>query len=624
MQNLQRSIPTYIGSLLLAASLAGCGGEIAAPAGTSNDTTPPRTASLVNAAVLADGTTGVAVNVKISVDFSTAMDPTTINTATFSLAGPGTTPVAGTVTYAGLTAIFQPATTLIPSTTFTATLRGGLAGVKDLAGNMLAADFAWTFTTGVGVDTTAPTVVATGAYGNSGATSGATDLPVNRSAIVVFSEAMDPVTINATTLTLTGPGATPIAGAVTYIGTTATFAPAALLPPNALVSATIKGGATGAKDLAGNPLPSDYAWTFSTGATPDVTPPTVLTVVPASSATGVVITKSVTATFSEDMNPLTVTTATILVTGNGLAVPGGTVVYNAVTRTATFTPTTTLASSTVYSVQILGGAGGVKDVAGNALASAFAWSFATGGQAGLLPVSLGTASSFAVLGGAAGMTNAGVFTVINGDVGTTGVPTMVTGFHDTLGRIFTETGLNVGAVNGTVYAAPPSPGTPASLIVSQQALADALVAFNGLAALPGGTDPGAGQLANLTLPPGIYKAAGAAFAITGGDLTLDGQGDTNAVWVFQMGTSLTVGNTVTPSSIVLSNGAQAKNVFWQVGSAATINGIGGGTMVGTIIASAGVTFSTAGVPTTTTLNGRALGLNASVTMVNTAINVPAP
>ncbi|MFL5434148.1 MAG: ice-binding family protein, partial [Myxococcales bacterium] len=78
------------------------------------------------------------------------------------------------------------------------------------------------------------------------------------------------------------------------------------------------------------------------------------------------------------------------------------------------------------------------------------------------------------------------------------------------------------------------------------------------------------------------------------------------------------------SSIVLKNGAQARNVFWQVGSAATINGIGGGTMVGTIIASAGVTFSTAGVPTTTTLNGRALGLNASVTMVNTAINVPAP
>jgi hypothetical protein len=74
----------------------------------------------------------------------------------------------------------------------------------------------------------------------------------------------------------------------------------------------------------------------------------------------------------------------------------------------------------------------------------------------------------------------------------------------------------------------------------------------------------------------------------------------------------------------LINGAQANNVFWQVGSSATINAAAGGTMVGTIIASAGVTFSTAGNATITTLNGRALGLNASVTIVNTVINVPVP
>ncbi|MFL5300930.1 MAG: Ig-like domain-containing protein [Anaeromyxobacteraceae bacterium] len=618
---MQRSLSKLIGTVLLAASLVGCGGDAAAPALIS---TTPRTASLVNATVLPDGTTGVAINLKISVDFSTAMDPTTITAATFSLAGPGTTPVPGTVTYAGLTATFQPAAPLAPATTFTATLTGGAAGVKDLAGNTLAADYAWSFTTGVGLDTTAPQIVATGAYGNSGATSGATDLPVNRSAIVVFSEAMDPVTINAATFTLTGPGTTPIAGTVTYIGTTATFAPAALLAPNTLVTVTVHGGVAGAKDLAGNALVADHTWSFTTGATPDVTAPTVTSTVPASAATGVAITQAVTATFSEDMNPLTVTTATILVTRGGATAPVGAVVYNAVSRTATFSPTKSLASSTTYSVRIVGGAAGVKDIAGNALASDVTTSFTTGAQPGLLPVSLGTASSFAVLGGAAGTTNAGIATVINGDVGTTGVTTMVTGFHDSLGRVFTETGLNVGAVNGTVYTAPPPPGTPASLTVAQQALADALVAFNGLAALPGGIDPGAGQLANLTLAPGVYKAAGAAFAITGGNLTLDAQGDANATWVFQMGTALTVGNTVTPSSVILTNGAQAKNVFWQVGSAATINGIGGGTMVGTIIASAGVTFSTAGVATVTTLNGRALGLNASVTMVNTAINVPAP
>jgi hypothetical protein len=70
------------------------------------------------------------------------------------------------------------------------------------------------------------------------------------------------------------------------------------------------------------------------------------------------------------------------------------------------------------------------------------------------------------------------------------------------------------------------------------------------------------------------------------------------------------------------NGAQAKNVYWYVGSAATINAAGSGVMTGTIIASAGVTFSTAGNAEQTVLNGRALSLNASVTVVNTTINVP--
>ena len=126
------------------------------------------------------------------------------------------------------------------------------------------------------------------------------------------------------------------------------------------------------------------------------------------------------------------------------------------------------------------------------------------------------------------------------------------------------------------------------------------------------------------MPPGIYKAAAGSFMITGSDLTLDGQGDENALWVFQTASTLTVGAPGAPRNIILINGAQASNVFWQVGSAATINAAGGGTMVGTIIASAGVTFSTAGNATITTLNGRALGLNASVTVVNTVITVPAP
>jgi len=127
------------------------------------------------------------------------------------------------------------------------------------------------------------------------------------------------------------------------------------------------------------------------------------------------------------------------------------------------------------------------------------------------------------------------------------------------------------------------------------------------------------------LAPGIYKSAVDFYDISAGNLTLDAKGDPNASWVFQMGTYLTVGTPTSPESVLLVNGAKASNVFWQVGSAATLNYGGGGTMVGTIISQAGITISSPGqstASTVTTLNGRVLALGASVTMVNTVINVP--
>jgi hypothetical protein len=236
------------------------------------------------------------------------------------------------------------------------------------------------------------------------------------------------------------------------------------------------------------------------------------------------------------------------------------------------------------------------------------------------------------------MTNQGLLTVITGaqgqpvSIGTTAASTLVTGFHSaTPNCIYTETPLNVGAVNGTINTAPPPPdvacpseGTAVTFAAAQAAALAAVAAFNDLAGRPVGSDPGAGQLAGLTLAPGVYTAAGGSFLITGSDLTLDAQGNADAVWVFQMASTLTVGDAAVPRSVILAGGAQPKNVFWQVGSAATINGAGGGTMVGTIISSAGTSFSTAGNVAITTLNGRALALNASVTLVNTVINVPAP
>ncbi len=238
---------------------------------------------------------------------------------------------------------------------------------------------------------------------------------------------------------------------------------------------------------------------------------------------------------------------------------------------------------------------------------------------------MGTAATFAVFGGGAGITNSGSHTFIHGSIGTTGAATLITGFHDGVnGAVYTDAaGSNIGLVYGGIYTAPPAPGTAVTSAFAAQVSADANAAYLAIspAVQPGGIDPSAaGELGGLTLAPGVYKAVD--FRITTVDLVLDAQGDPNAVWVFQTSTgALTVGTPSGARSVSLINGALARNVYWYVGSAATINGIvGGGVMVGTIIASAGVVISTAGVNTQTIINGRALGLNASVTMVNTTVN----
>ena len=581
--------------------------------GKTVDTTAPAVVSTVPANLAA----GVSGSTAISATFSKAMNLATIGTSTFTLQQ-GTTLVPGAVTSSGNIATFTPTNILAPSTTFIATIT---TGAKDLAGNSLACNFVWSFTTAAPPDTTRPAVTST-VPANA-----ATGVPINRKINATFSKAMDPSTITTATFTLMQ-GTTAVSGAVTYAANsnTAAFAPSTNLASNTVFTATVT---TGAKDLAGNALASNFVWTFTTGASADTTPPNVLSTNPTNNATGVAINHTANATFNKAMDPSTINTANFTLAGPGANPITGTVAYDAVNQIATFTPGNNLASNTQFTATVTTG---VKDLSGNALANNFVWTFSTGAQLAVAPVALGAAAPIGTFGGGSGMTNQGIFTVVNGDIGTTGASSTVTGFHDSTGDIYTETPLNQGQVNGRIYTAPPAPGgagvggNASTFAIATKAATDATTAYNNLspASLPGGTDPGAGQLGGLTLAPGVYQSGSGSFLITGSDLTLDAQGDSNAVWVFQMASSLTVGGSGAPRSVILINGAQAKNVFWQVGSSATINGAGGGTMVGTIIASAGVSFSTAGNVTLTTLNGRAIGLNASTTLVNTIINVPAP
>jgi hypothetical protein len=324
--------------------------------GAAADTTAPT----VTFSVPADGDTGAAINKKITATFSEAVDPLTITTTTFTVTGPGVTPVAGTVVYAGATATFTPTGGLAANTTYTATITNG---AEDLAGNALASDYVWTFTTGAAPDTTAPTVSLTAPA------DGETGVLTNKKITATFSEAMDPLTISTATFT-TLSGATAVSGTVTYSGVTAVFTPATDLAADTSYIVTIT---TGAEDLAGNPLASDYVWTFTTGAAPDTTAPTVTFTDPANGDTGVATNKKIAATFSESMDPLTITTTTFTVTGPGVTPVAGTMVYAG--ATATFTPTGGLAGTITYTATITTGA---KDLAGNTLAVDKVWSFTTG------------------------------------------------------------------------------------------------------------------------------------------------------------------------------------------------------------------------------------------------------
>jgi len=339
----------------------------------TSGTTLDTTIIMESTTVPVNNLTNVAVNLKPTIIFGEPMDPFTVNPTTFTLTGPGMTPIAGTVTYVGDTATFTPSNLLPNNTTYIATIT---TGVKDLAGNPLTADIVWTFTTGAILDTTAPTVISTGAYGTTGITSGATGLSINRVSTVIFSEVMDPLTINKNTFTVKGPTGLAVAGIVTYVGSIATFTPAANLAANTLYVLTVT---TGAKDLAGNALAANYVWSFTTGAAPDTIAPVVIatgtygTTGVTSGATGVSLNKTSTVTFSEAMDPATINKTTFTVKGpDGLSV-AGTVGYIGVI--ATFTPAANLAANTLYTSTITTG---VKDLAGNSIAAAYTWSSTTG------------------------------------------------------------------------------------------------------------------------------------------------------------------------------------------------------------------------------------------------------
>ena len=200
-------------------------------------------------------------------------------------------------------------------------------------------------------------------------------------------------------------------------------------------------------------------------------------------------------------------------------------------------------------------------------------------------VDLGSAGAFAVLAGSTVNNTGGTF--VTGDVGVSPGTAM---------------GLLPAQVSGTIHVADPA---------AVQAKLDLTAAFNDAAGRSVNAITVSGNIGGQTLAPGLYKSA-STLEISSGNLTLDAQGDANAVWIFQIGTTLT---TTSDRQVILARGAQAGNIFWQVGTSATL---GTGTVFkGNILAQASIT-----VNTNATLDGRALAQDAAVTLDTNTITKP--
>jgi hypothetical protein len=502
--------------------------------------TPP----VVTAFSPVSGATGVPVGTTVTATFSEALAPATVSGSTFELRDGTGALVPASVTWNAATtsAVLQPAAALAESTTHTATVKGGPAGVTDAGGTPMAADFTWSFTTAAPTppDTTPPTVAATTPA------AGATGVLVGASVSARFSEPLAPGTVSGTTVQLRDAGGQPVSAAVTWDAatTSAVVDPAASLAYSSAYTATIVGGGGGVTDVAGNPLAADHSWTFTTQAQPpsgpvsiwgpgdspsltnqtegqaievgvkfrsstagyvtalrfykgsldggshvghlwtatgtqlaavtftgetasgwqevplatpvaiaadttyvaschssagyysatvgyftqavsngpltaladgtdggngvyrygasafptgswnasnywvdvvfsaqppgpDTTPPIVVATAPTSGATGVLAGANVTVTFSEALAPGTVNGTTVQLRDAASQPVSATVAWDAATRSAVLDPTSGLAYSSTYTATVKGGAAGVTDVAGNPLAADVGWSFST-------------------------------------------------------------------------------------------------------------------------------------------------------------------------------------------------------------------------------------------------------
>src|SRR6266849_982468 len=310
----------------------------------------------------------VPLNTTIQLRINEPVDPGTVTSSNFAVTDTtASQTVAGTysVSADGQTITFVPSASLAASHNIS--VNTGNRGIMNLVGNLLAlsglGDFA--FSTGTTGNTTAPQVVGISPP------NGMTGVPINAQVAIQFNEPVDALTVNQ--VTLTGGGSVSVTRTLTNGNQVLLLIPVVPLSPSTTYTVTV----TGVQDVSGNSLGAPVTQTFTTGLGADLTPPSVVSVSPATNATGVLRNSVIQLQFSKRIDPFMVTTSTFTVAPTSTRQPiAGTISVSANGLTATFTPAATLAASTAYQISATSG---ITDLEGQPLAP-FSSSFSTGTQ----------------------------------------------------------------------------------------------------------------------------------------------------------------------------------------------------------------------------------------------------
>jgi hypothetical protein len=320
---------------------------------------PDSTSPKVSSATPPNNDTNVAVKATISVTFSETMNQSSAQNA-FTVVNASADAVSGSFSWSGNTMTFTPDTQFDYNTKYTCTIG---VGAEDSAGNTLASLYTWSFTSLYSDDTTQPEVSSVTPSNND------TNVAVKATISVTFNEAMDESSAQ-NAFTMVSASASSVSGNFSWIGKVMIFTPATALAANTTYTCT---EGTGAEDLTGNLLASAKTWSFTTGSPDsDTFAPTVIFTVPDDDATAVLVSSSISVTFSEAMNTSSAQNAFTVVDPSDNAVSGSFSPWSG--NTMIFTPDTSLSNNTKYTGTVGTGA---KDQADNQMTALHTWSFTT-------------------------------------------------------------------------------------------------------------------------------------------------------------------------------------------------------------------------------------------------------